>query len=53
MQFKNDGAGNQRSIYLKIRIFRRCPDQNDRSILDKRKQIILLAFIETVNLVDK
>ena len=53
MEFKDDRAGNQRPVYLKIRIFRRCADQNDRSVLDKRKQIILLPFIEAVNLVNK
>lgn len=53
MQFKNDGAGNQRSIYLKIRIFRRCPDQDQSPILYKRQKIILLPLIKPVDLINK
>ena len=51
LQLKNARSGKQRPIYFKIRIFRRCTDQDDRTILHKRKQIILLSFIKSVDLV--
>ena len=52
-QFKNDGAGKESSIYFEIRIFSSCTDQNDRTVLHKWKQVILLAFVETVNLINE
>ena len=51
LQLKNARSGKQRPIYFKIRIFRRCTDQDDRTILHKRKQIILLSFIKSVDLI--
>ena len=50
-QFKDTGSGNQRTVHLKIRILSRCSDQYDRTVLHKRKQIILLPFVKAVNLI--
>ena len=53
MELKDAGSGQQRSIDLKIRVFRSRPDQRDGAVLHKRKQIILLSLVETVDLIDK
>lgn len=50
---QNDGARQKRRIHLEIRIFRCGSDQNDRAVLDKRKQIVLLSLVETMDLIDK
>ena len=52
-QFKNHRPRDQRAVDFKIRILGSCADQGDRSVLDKGQQIVLLAFVEAVNLVDK
>ena len=52
-QLKDNRAGNQRLIHLKIRIFRCRPNQNQRAVLHMRQKGILLAFVEPVNLVNK
>ncbi len=52
-QFKNNRTGQQSPVDFKIWIFRGCADKNQRAILHKGKQIILLGFIETMDLVNK
>ena len=52
-QFKDNGAGNQCPVYLKIWIFRCRTDQNQCSILYKREKVILLPLIKPVNLIHK
>ena len=52
-QLKDAGSGDQRAVYFKIRVLRSRTDQDHSAILYKWKQIILLAFVEPVNLVDK
>ena len=52
-ELKNNRTGEKSTVDLKIRILRRCTDQYDRSILHKRKKIILLSFIKTMDLVDE
>ena len=53
LQFKNAGSGDQRTVYFKIRVFCCRTNQNNGSIFHKRKQIILLPFIKSVNLIYK
>jgi hypothetical protein len=53
LQLKYDRARNQSAVHLKIRIFGSCAHQNQRPILHKRKQIVLLPLIEAVNLIYK
>ena len=53
LQFKNNRTGYQRAVYLKIGIFRGCADKDDSAVLHERQKIILLAFIEPVNLINK
>ncbi len=53
MEFKDNRAGNQGIIYFKIWIFRGGSDQNQGAVLHKGKQIILLTFIEPMDLVDE
>ena len=52
-QLKDPGSGNQSSVHLKIRIFRGCADENKGSVLHKGQKIVLLALVETVNLIHK
>ena len=52
-QLKDNRAGNQRLVHLKIRVFRCRPNQNQRAVLHMRQKGILLAFVEPVNLVNK
>ena len=52
-QFEDDGAGDKSRIDFKVWIFCCCADKNDGSVFYKWKEIILLAFVETVNLVDE
>ena len=49
----NDGSGNQCSVYLKIWIFCGGADKNQRPVFHKRQKIILLSFVEAVNLIYK
>ena len=52
-EFKNPAAGKQSAIHLKVRILRSRPDQDQGSVFHEGEQVILLAFIEPVNLVHK
>src|SRR5690606_12052931 len=45
--------GYQRCIYLECGIFRCGAAKRDRTVFNCREKCILLAFVETVNLVDK
>ena len=53
LQFKHNRSGYQRTVYFKIGIFCRGPNENKGSVFYKRKQIILLTFIKAMNFVDK
>ena len=53
LQFKDDGPGKQRSVHLKIGIFRGRSDQDHGAVLHKGKQIVLLSLIEAVDLIDE
>ena len=50
-QFKNNGTGQQRTVYLKIRIFCGSTNQYQRTVFYKRQQIILLSLVKPVDLV--
>ena len=52
-QLKDAGSGNQSTVYLKIRILRSRSDQDHGPILHKGEKVILLSFVEPVDLVDK
>ncbi len=52
-QFEDDGAGDKSRIDFEVWIFCCCADKNDGSVFYKWKEIVLLAFVETVNLVDE
>ncbi len=52
-QFKHNGAGNQSFVYLIVRIFRSCANEDYGSILHMRQKCVLLTFIKTVYLVNK
>ena len=52
-QLKDHRTGKKRTVDFKIRIFRGSADQDHRSVLHKRKQIILLPLIEAVDLVNE
>ena len=52
-QLKDAGSGDQSAVYFKIRILCSGADQDHGAILYKWKQIILLAFVKPVDLVDK
>ena len=53
LQLKDNGPGKQRPIHLKIGIFRGRPDQDHGAVLHEGKQIVLLAFIKAVDLIDE
>ena len=53
MQFKNDRTRDQCAVHLKIRVLCGRSDQDQRTILHKGEQIILLALIKPVDLVNK
>ena len=52
-QFKDDGTGDQSGIDFKIRIFSCSADENNSSVFHERKEIVLLAFIKAVDLIDE
>ena len=52
-QLKNDRSGKERAVYLKIWILGCSSDKNDGPVLHKRKEVILLSFVETMDLIDK
>ena len=53
LQFEDHRSGEQSAVHLKVRVLCRRADQNQGAVLHKRKQVILLAFIKAVNLVDE
>ena len=53
LQLEDRRPGDERPVHLKIGVFRGRPDQCDRTVLNERKQIVLLGFIEAVDLIDK
>ena len=52
-QLKDNRTGDQSSIYFKIRILSCSADENNRSVFNEREEIVLLAFIEAVNLINE
>src|SRR5690554_779142 len=53
MEAKDPGTGNQGSVDFKIGVFRGGAYENDQTFLDGRQESILLAFIESMDLVDE
>ena len=53
LQLKDNGAGQKSAVYFKIRVFCSCADQDDCSVLYKRKKIILLSFVKAMDLINK
>ena len=52
-QHKHTASGKKRRIDLKRRILRGSPDQKNASLFHKRKERILLCFVEAMDLVHK
>ena len=53
LQFEYPRTRQQRAVDFKIRVLRRCADQRHRTVLHERQQVILLGFVEPVDLVDE
>ena len=53
LQDKDTTARQERTVDLKRRVLRRCPDQDDAALLDEREKRILLCLVEAVDLIDK
>ena len=53
LQFKDNGSGQKSAVDFKIRVFCSCADQDDCSVLYKRKKIILLSFVKAMDLINK
>ena len=53
LQLKNPRPRKQSAVHLKVRILRRRPDQDQRTVFDKRQKVILLRLVEAMNLIDE
>ena len=51
LQLKDHGSGKQRAVYLKVWVLRGGPDEDQRAVLHEGEQVILLTFIEAMDLV--
>ena len=52
-QFKDNGTGKKSTVYFEVGILGSCTNENNGTVFYKRKKVVLLSFVESVDLINK